>query len=51
MIKFAGILVAVAGAAIVFIFPLPGNLIGLPITLIGIIMVIIPSGGQNWRNL
>ncbi len=49
--KITGLLLCLAGAGIVFWFPLPGNLIGIPIFAVGAIIVVALSDGQNWRNL
>ncbi|MFZ2202676.1 MAG: hypothetical protein WAV56_04795 [Microgenomates group bacterium] len=50
-LKVTGLLTCLAGAVIVSAFPLPGNLIGIPIFAVGAIIVVALSGGQNWRNL
>ncbi|HLE49639.1 MAG TPA: hypothetical protein VI791_00650 [Patescibacteria group bacterium] len=49
--KITGLLLCLAGAAIASFFPLPGNLIGIPIIAIGAIMAILSGGRKNWRNL
>ena len=50
-LKVTGLLTCLAGAVIVSAFPLPGNLIGIPIFAIGGILFAIRTGNQNWRNL
>ncbi len=49
--KISGALLCLAGVAIVYFFPLPGNLVGIPIFAIGAIMVILSGGRKDWRNL
>ena len=50
-LKITGALLCLAGATIVFFFPLPGNLIGLPIVAIGAILAIVSTPRRDWRNL
>lgn len=49
--KITGVILIIAGAVIASVFPLPGNLIGIPIAAIGTVITIISSPRRDWRNL
>lgn len=50
-LKITGILLVLVGAVITSALPLPGNLIGIPIAAVGILIIIVPTPGRDWRNL